>query len=81
MNLKLKIALISNPKRMKAYEIAREVGISDSMLSSFIYHQVKAYPQTAKQLAELLGCKVSELFDESEIREAYEPPLLIFDDK
>ena len=62
MNLSLKLAVVASGR--PAYQIASELGITDTRLSKIILGLLQPRPEEQIKLATILGKKESELFPE-----------------
>ena len=61
MRLDIKLAIVRSGRQQ--YEIAQLIGVSESVLSKFIYERGKLWPEQETKLAELLGLKGDPLHE------------------
>jgi len=66
-NLNLKIAIIKTGKWQS--DIAYEAKVSYDRISPFINGYAKPRPDEARQLAQILGCKVEDIFPEEWVQQ------------
>ena len=62
VNVRLKGKMLE--KEVSGYQLARQVGVSDSQFSRIVRGWINPPKEIKKKLAASLGCKVSEIFPE-----------------
>ncbi len=66
MNIRLKTKILE--QGLSQFQVARDVGLTDSNLSKIIHGWVDPTVEVKTRLASVLGCNLEDIFPESERR-------------